>query len=356
MIPTLDAIREAHANKLVSVRPHQLDDRLVICNYTPICTYSHAWDDTTRRCRGLILRLDKPWSEATRIEEVVALPLEKFFNYGEKDLYPTAPLVSVFEKLDGSLGILYRLNGELWIATRGSFESEQATWATHFLRTNYNQEWLRSLPNDLTLIFEIVYPENKIIVNYGERCDLVLLAIRSRLTGEEFDRHDVVAIANMFGFGYPKLHPVTSIPALLESSKTLGSDFEGWVCRFADGSRFKIKSRRYMEIAKALMGLSPKRVFDSMRDGTIRELEESAPEEVLPEIQEWRRQIQSQYDAILMRMQEVYEQAPKDDAKAFSFWVNAHHKDHAALLFAIYRNHDLVTAIWKWMDKRGVEL
>lgn len=350
MIPTLDAIREAHANKLVSVRSHWLDSRLVICNYTPACTYSHAWDDTTRKCRGLILRLDAPWPEATRILEVVALPFEKFFNYGEGGRYPDSELIEVSEKMDGSLGILYRLEGGVWIATRGAFDSKQAEWATRFLK-NYRIDW-SFLPEELTLLFEIVYPDNRIILNYRERRDLVLLGVRNRITGENFNPRDTRMLAGTYGFSKPKTYPSVSVPALLESAKELGSDFEGWVCRFADGSRFKIKSRGYLEVAKALKGLSPKRVFEAMIADTIDELEFSTPEEVLDEVQEWREKIQTRFNLTLMTIDDLYETAPIQDAKEFASWVNQNHKSAASLLFAKFRGHNLKEAIWKYMSQK----
>ncbi|HRF99146.1 MAG TPA: hypothetical protein PLZ51_28235, partial [Aggregatilineales bacterium] len=74
-------------------------------------------------------------------------------------------------KMDGSLGILYRWQGAYYIATRGNFDSDQAIWATIFLRTHYD---LHNLADEYTLLFEIIYPDNRIVVNYGQRQDLVL--------------------------------------------------------------------------------------------------------------------------------------------------------------------------------------
>lgn len=349
-MPTLDAIREAYNNRLVTVRTHWLDDRLIIVNYSRECTYSAAWNETTTKCRGLILRLDAPWNEATQIQEVVALPFEKFFNHGEGGRYPESELIEVSEKMDGSLGILYRLEGGVWIATRGAFDSEQALWATRFLN-NYKIDW-SFLPEELTLLFEIIYPDNKIILNYGERCDLVLLGVRNRLTGEDFSPRDTRMLAGVYGFNKPKSYPSISIPALLESAKELGSDFEGWVCRFADGSRFKIKGRGYLAIAKAMNNLSPKRVFEAMRDGVIDDLEMNTPEEVLDEVQAWRETIQTRHNLTAMTIDDLYESRPSDNAKEFAGWVNANYKESTALLLAKFRGHDLDKAIWKYMDKR----
>jgi RNA ligase len=113
----------------------------------------------------------------------VARPFPKFFNYGEQPDEDTRRLGQPFtlsEKVDGSLGIHYRWNGTDGIATRGSFHSPQAQWATAALadsppvRFDYGR----------THLFEIVYPENRIVVDYGDRAELVYLATLDWRTGE----------------------------------------------------------------------------------------------------------------------------------------------------------------------------
>ena len=90
----------------------------------------------------------------------------------------------VFEKLDGSLGILYWLNNLPYIATRGSFESEQARHATEILHGRY-QHTFSSMDTNKTYLFEIIYPENRIVVDYGEMDDLILLTVIDNQTGHE---------------------------------------------------------------------------------------------------------------------------------------------------------------------------
>jgi len=92
-------------------------DDLTLFNYSPEVQYAGDWNPFELMSRGLIL---------SRSGEVVARPFDKFFNYGEGGQFPTHPLVSVTEKMDGSLGILYRHDGLHKIATRGSFDSDQA--------------------------------------------------------------------------------------------------------------------------------------------------------------------------------------------------------------------------------------
>jgi len=102
---------------------------LALFNYSEKCTYGRVWDDITLQCRGLIVN--------RHTGEVVERPFPKFFNLGEQLNYGQLPqdlTYQVFEKVDGSLGILYRHEFSYRIATRGSFTSEQALWATDFIQ------------------------------------------------------------------------------------------------------------------------------------------------------------------------------------------------------------------------------
>lgn len=138
---------------------------LKIYNYTHKCMYDGIWDHVTKACRGLIVREDG---------EIIARPFRKFFNYGQAgapELDLDHPVI-VTDKMDGSLGVGYTWEGEPYIATRGSFTSEQAIWASLHLCDQYPEV---AFPEGFTPLFEIVYPENRIVLNYGDTEALVLL-------------------------------------------------------------------------------------------------------------------------------------------------------------------------------------
>ena len=144
----------------------------VIYNYTARTQYEQYWTEQTKLCRGLILDKDGA---------VIARPLEKFFNIGEYNQHthlgklPNYTYFDVFEKMDGSLGILYtRPDGKVGLATRGSFESPQALKGQEILNKKYPNIVMNP---KYTYLLEIVYPENRIVVDYEGQEDLVLLSI-----------------------------------------------------------------------------------------------------------------------------------------------------------------------------------
>ncbi|GII58793.1 hypothetical protein Pth03_71820 [Planotetraspora thailandica] len=146
---------------------------LDIYNYTERCAYDRAWTTVTRTCRGLIVGHDGL---------VVVRGFEKFWNHGEPWDGPpdlTAP-VEVMDKADGSLGLLFPRPGGWAVATRGSFVSEQARHASELLRSRYPDF---SPPEGMTVLVEIVYPGNRIVCDYGDLDDLILLGAVETATG-----------------------------------------------------------------------------------------------------------------------------------------------------------------------------
>lgn len=308
------------------------NDDLLIFNYTHEAQWKNEWNDFEQLSRGLII------NKITG--EIVAYPFRKFFNWGqivgdEKSVPSySSRLVHVFEKLDGSLGILYRQNGEHKIATRGSFESEQAMWATRFLQENYD---LSDLDESITLLFEIIYPENRIVVNYGQREDLVLLAAFDRFSQEELPFYPTVyKIAERFGFSLPTVYNFNNPTEVLESAgKLVGVDSEGYVLLYSDGSRYKIKGDDYVFLHKVISNLSKKNVFEMWQRGqTIPDI----PDEFMKEVQEWLDEFENVKYTVLQTVENIYSNADKSSKKAFALDV----KDsvYSSILFTKYDGNE----------------
>lgn len=250
---------------LVSVRP---EGSLRILNYTPRATYDRAWNQATLTCRGLIV------NEADR---VVARPFPKFFGPAEPDAPPVPEglAMEVTDKLDGSLGIAYHHpDGEIRLATRGSLSSEQATVATDIWHEKYPGV---GFGPDVTPLFEIVYPANRIVTDYGDMRDLVLLAVIDIATGadlplEVIDWPGPRAARHHFG----SLAELTDHVSASEEAAR-----EGYVVRFDTGAdrphlRLKLKFPAYVVSHRILTGLNATRVWeivavaDALRRGLSR--------------------------------------------------------------------------------------
>lgn len=309
---------------------------LLLFNYLPTAQYAGVWTPLERMSRGLIIN--------SQTGEVVARPFDKFYNWLEGGRKASGHIVSVTEKMDGSLGVLYRDNGYK-IATRGSFDSEQAEWTTRFLNEAYD---LTNLPDAYTLLFEIIYPDNRIVVDYGTRQDLVLLAVRNRFTGDYLPFFpDVYELASAYGFSLPKVYTFNDIGAILEQTGVIDANHEGWVVEFSDGSRWKIKGDRYRELHKLISGISYRTTLAAMESGTLQSWIDTIPDEFLTDVRTWMSEITTAIDSRKAQVESAFHAAPKDDRKTFALWVQKHHKDIMSHMFTRLDNKPLEPALYK---------
>ena len=114
---------------LVVVNEHD-EFPLNIYNYSRTCVQENRWDSVTSKCRGIIAH--------RKTGEVIARPFEKFHNFGSPqatlDIDGAALLLAqdpvVWEKVDGFMCTGYTWAGRNYVASKGSFHSTHAKWAT----------------------------------------------------------------------------------------------------------------------------------------------------------------------------------------------------------------------------------
>ncbi len=272
------------------------DGTLAIYTYTDACIYTNAWDDITRHARGHIYDL--------RTGECVARPFPKFFNLGENEetrpeKFPWDEPYEIMDKLDGWLGVLYRHEGRFKVASRGSFHSPGAQWASEAILHHD----LDVLPSEVTLCFEIITPEQRIILDYGEERRLVILAAFNRHTGEEYSRRQVEEWGAQTGLPVVPLLGRLSFQDLLHAQK-VRQNCEGFVIRFADGRRVKVKTEWYLELARELADLTPIRTWEAMVHGRVKEsFLRELPEELRPLAERYRAVLEGQYARILLHLE-----------------------------------------------------
>jgi RNA ligase len=322
-------ILEQHlADKLIMVQSHPKAD-LFIYNYTQLAQFQRAWNEVTLACRGLIL-------DGTG--QVAARPFPKFFNLEE---HPPGDLpvgeFEVFEKLDGSLGILYWLGDQPQVASRGSFSSEQAEWATHFLHTNYSHLF-GQLNREHTYLFEIIYPTNRIVVDYGSREDLVLLAVVDKRTGADLPLPDI---------GFPLVRRYDGVNDF-HALKHLGEDnCEGFVVKFANGFRVKIKFAEYVRLHRLLTQISSKTIWETLAHGhSFAEMLERVPDEFYGWVRATRDDLLAQYAAIENECRANFRDLGDRKATAAYFLTQPHNR----VLFSMLDGKDYAPYIWRQIE------
>jgi len=291
-------------NGYIKINKHPEDENIVILNYTELTTFDKRWNNETMSARGLILDL----TEAKYNDKiyVLAKPFEKFFNYGENLDYEKeidfSNIVSVMEKMDGSLGISYFFNNEIRFATRGSFTSDQAIKATEIWKEKYSHvdsTWFyASAP--VTYLVEIVYPENRVVVDYGDKEDLIMLGTIYLYGNQGFldaSYQDVKWEAERLGMPIAPQYTY-SLEQMVELKEKIGANEEGWIIRFGDNKRLKIKGDEYMQVHRIKHGMSEKAKFRAWSEGSLREYIMMLPEEFRPELEEFESRLDNVKDML----------------------------------------------------------
>ena len=241
---------------------------LSIWNYTPNVQYGDLWDDVTLACRGLV---------TDNRGNVVARPFNKFFNLEENKHTPTSDF-EVFDKMDGSLGIMFKYNGEMICATRGSFTSDQSKWMTDFAQ-KYNYQDI--IVDGFTYLFEIIYPENRIVVDYNGEERLVLLGIINTETGEELPHNELFE-------GFDVVKKYDGVRDYSELKGKVEQNSEGFVVRFSNGQRVKIKGEEYLRLHKIMTNVSTTGVWEFLSNGgDINEFLKDVPDEFYAKVKSY---------------------------------------------------------------------
>lgn len=338
-----DLLAEMVRGGYVKVQRHPVAP-LSIYNYSDTCTYERVWNDATTQCRGLIVRDDG---------EVVARPFPKFFNHGEPeaaglDLDQPA---TVTDKMDGSLGILYPFgDGAHAIATRGSLASVQANHASTVWLDRY--EGRCALSPGWTLLFEIVYPDNRIVLDYGTMDDLVLLGAVEIATGRSCGPDGAA--------GWPG--PVTSMFPYASLAEALAApprpNAEGMVVHLTDtDQRVKIKQEDYVHLHRIISGLNARVVWEHLAAGLpIADLIEPLPDEfhawaldiaddLAARVKTTAADVEAIYAATLAALPAGW------GRKEYALAV----KDHAlrSALFMRLDSRDYMPLLWRQVEPRG---
>lgn len=305
---------------------------LTIWNYTEKVQYESLWDEVTLAARGLV---------TDGSGRVVARPFSKFFNIEEGKHTPTQEF-EVFEKMDGSLGIVFVYQGQVVYATRGSFASDQAKWMADW-GDRYNFSHI--IVGGYTYLFEIIFAQNMIVVNYGGESRLVLLGVIKTDTGEETSWDD---LSTFDGWELVKRYDGISDYATLKGM--VKNNQEGFVVRFSNGDRVKIKGEEYLRLHRIMTNLSTTAIWEVLSNGgdvlsTLTEV----PDEFYDKIQQYSKELMDKYTSLENEYHFIFKILSRSDDFEFrpGFAELAKRHKYPAILFKMYDDKDYSGLIWK---------
>lgn len=263
----------------------------ILLKYMPTVQYGQMWNKFYRQCRGTVIDMDRM---------VAFHSYDKWFNVSEMPETDEQTLTElsqrigyrVMNKWDGSLIMAY-YNRHWNLVTNGSFDSAQSKWAKEYARQYHV---LDGLDTHYTYMFEAIYPDNRIVVNYDGVTEMVPLARRNMITGE-LELPD----ATMSKFYEDK----TFQQILSERGQYGATQKEGWVVRFDNGLMVKVKCLDYVRVHKLKDSINPKGVFEMMQTNTLDDVRASLPVDVRNEIDaivvvymQWERSLRAKIASI----------------------------------------------------------
>ncbi len=338
----LDTLNKYHEDGLLHKQVHPTLP-LTIWNYSEDVQYNEKWDEITLISRGLVTD-DKG--------NIVARPFRKFFNLSENKHTPTTDF-EVYSKMDGSLGILFNYNGEWIMATRGSFTSDQSVKGFEMLqRYGY-----KNLKTEYTYLFEIIYSDNRIVVQYPFE-DVVLLGIIETKTGREvnlYDGDEDIRIRNMINnLGFRVVEKYDGIFDYTTLSSMIKDDEEGFVVRFSNGDRVKIKGQEYLRLHKIMTNVSTTGIWEVLSNGgNFDELLKDVPDEFYQKIKSYEKELRYSFMSVRedagkrfdnFGENNNYADVPKKD---YAMWVLQQPEHLRPILFKMYDKKDYSSYIWK---------
>lgn len=307
---------------------------LYIYNYTRSVQYGGLWDDVTINFRGTIL---------DESGNLVAKSFPKFKNI-EEHLSTELPNedFNIYEKMDGSLGITYFYDNKWNMATRKCFYSDQAIKGLEIL----NRFDTSLLDVNYTYLFEIIYPNNWIIVRYNEE-KLVLLAKYNVATGEEGDVQTDYYKAN-----FDVVNCYDNLPNNFgELKRTIEDNKEGYVLRFKNGMRVKMKSEEYVKLHKILTNVSNMDIWLYMKNGEdLSLILDVIPDEMDNNVKEFVDYLKMSYNIVYDTALDFYDKLFDENMiaskKDFALLIKDLCPNNKALLFAFWDKKEYENIIW----------
>ncbi len=312
---------------------------LRILKYSAQTAYSKEWTPLRLQTRGLVI---------DNSGEVIVHSFKKFHNHSEPEGIDTLKRNSgkkflISSKEDGSLIQVAYYKDDLIVTSSGSFTSPQSQKAIEIINKN-NYKFQKGF----TYIFEIIYKNNQIVLSYGDRESLILLAVKDTESGEQ---HDLMKWWKIFPLVE---HELTTIEACI--SELDRKDFinkEGYVVFWPEtGDRIKLKYQKYCELHKIVSNISEKSIWEALREGLNPEENlKDTPDELFSFVQSTVKNLKHRYSEIEKLIPGAIKELNKlETRKEKALLIQESYKYIQPILFAAISGKDYSKGIWEMIE------
>ena len=280
---------------------------LFIYNYSDKTQYDSKWNEITLMCRGLVLNFNY---------EIICHCLKKFFNYDEIKFKTKVDLSkphTATTKMDGSYGQMFFYLDQQIFSSRGSFTSEQAIKLEEIYKKKYSHI---ELNKNYSFIVEIIYPTNRIVIDYGDIEDFFLITVIDNETGEEFS-YDWIC-KNYSFFNIVKRHDFNNM--LIEKIQALNlNNEEGYVFHFPEKlkiitgdseyfvDRLKSKFEDYVKLHRIITNVSTRTIWNYLKDKKpLKKILENVPDEFYVWVNKTIDDLQEKFNSVFNLHTDIY--------------------------------------------------
>lgn len=306
------------------------------------------------QCRGLILATKGPIipHKDGKIDEnfcpgettVIAYPFDKFYNEEQAQavtLKWDAPGIynklSIQDKMDGTLCIVYfdPFKNEWCVATRSVPDADLPLdgWEDMSFRKLFEkgveetmgktfERMTRDFPRDVTFMFELTSPYNRIFVNYKET-RITLIGTRDNISLKESDPDTVMRGMNRY-LPRPEtwaLHSVEDVRAFVNGRSP--EECEGAVVVDQNFRRTKIKNINWViaNSTKSSLGASPRNLMRYVLLGVSDDITSMLPEDLKTKLTEMENGVAALFKKIDHEFV-VWKEDAGSDRRRFAELVN----------------------------------
>lgn len=330
------SLRELEATYGISHR-FSADRSKISLNYAQVL--ARPGDLVSGQCRGLIVRPHDSYDEdeididrPVGFCDVIAWPMNRFYNQGDPAAWSLDwddSSLTVFEKLDGTCTILYwdEVKHEWHVGTRAvpeadvPMDEDGLTFRQLFEKAATNtcgsfSSLVHKLPKQLTYVFELTAPQNRIHVKYDDP-RLTLLAVRDLVTGLEVDCGYYAGLMNVPLCPTFKIHGLDDIVKLANSQPP--DKMEGVVVMDNHFRRVKIKSLAYVLTSRMtdMLRTGSTDLIESILDESIDDIIPQVDADVAEKITKLQIGIRS-YNDVIQRAYEDFSTQSGSDRRVFA--------------------------------------
>ena len=338
----LEKLSEEVKNGYVTIHENP-DKKIFNYTYSRLTEQENHWNEITLRTRGLILDSNG---------RIIFNCPRKFFNFQQNnfanDTYERLKDdFKIYEKLDGSA--IWVVNDSEYgfiVSSKSSFTSEHATWAKEIIEQKFKEKDL-IFKEGICYCFELIHPENRIVVDYGEEKTLKLWGLKTQ-SGETIELEDNRIDTSYFET--PKFLGTNNDKTAIDNYINQ-KNVEGVVLKGIGDDRIKIKSQTYLELHRIKTDCTPNRILELLMSGK-RVSDYDFPDEFLKEVQSYE-------DIYLKKYQQIYNQIESAEkilhnlsdkeiglAKIDGFLKSG--------IFNLRKNKDISNLIWRKVKEENV--